>query len=220
MPSPAVRTRSACAFPAIPWRSRCEFGGGVAAPSANRFGHVSPTTAAHVRDEFGAALGMILDGGPCEVGIESTILDLSSGSPRILRPGKLGAEELGAALGQVPGFGGGDAPRVSGSLESHYAPRTPLRLVAAERLADEVRLARQRAQRAIVLAFGAPPLADPALEWRVASRDAGRYAHDLYACLREFDALARDLILVEQPPADEAWRAVGDRLQRAAADSK
>jgi L-threonylcarbamoyladenylate synthase len=198
----------------------CEFGGGVAAPSANRFGHVSPTTAAHVRDEFGATLGMILDGGPCEVGIESTILDLSSGAPRILRPGQLGADVLAGVLGELPGFGDGEVPRVSGSLESHYAPTTPLRLVAPEGLADEVRLALQKEQRIIVMAFGPAPLPTPGTEWRIGSSDAGRYAHDLYACLREFDTLARDLILVEQPPAEEAWRAVRDRLQRAAAGSK
>ena len=109
---------------------------GIAAPSANRFGRISPTDAAHVRDELGAAVSMILDGGPCAVGIESTILDLSQATARILRPGMLNAKSLAAVLGYSPEFGGTqNAPRVSGSLETHYAPQTPLRLVAAHDLA-------------------------------------------------------------------------------------
>jgi L-threonylcarbamoyladenylate synthase len=106
-----------------------EFDGGVAAPSANRFGHVSPTTAAHVREELGTSVALILDGGPCAVGIESTILDLSGTHARILRPGMLDADAIAGILGAPPIVGGSpDAPRVSGSLEAHYAPRTPLRL--------------------------------------------------------------------------------------------
>jgi L-threonylcarbamoyladenylate synthase len=131
-----------------------EFGGGVAAPSANRFGHVSPTTAAHVRDEFGAAVGMVLDGGACQVGIESTILDLSSGVPRILRPGMLDAAALAEVLGAAPAFGTeGAVPRVSGSLESHYAPTTPLRLVPESGIAGRTRRGRLgRGQRVAVFA--------------------------------------------------------------------
>ena len=198
-----------------------EFDGGVAAPSANRFGHVSPTTAAHVREELGNAVAMILDGGPCAVGIESTILDLSGGEPRILRPGMLDADVMGAVLGRAPAFGGNqDAPRVSGSLEAHYAPRTPLQLVATADLATTVRRALAAGQRIAVLA--AQPLIPEHqnLVWRRASADAAQFAHDLYARLRELDALRCDLILVAAPPADEAWRAVADRLRRAAAGSK
>lgn len=197
-----------------------EFNGGIAAPSANRFGHVSPTTAAHVRQEFGDEVECVLDGGPCTIGIESTILDLSAAVPRILRPGMLGPRALATALGFEPGYGGIDAPRVSGSLEAHYAPRTMLRLLPPDRIEAAARRAIQVGQYVIVLAFSLPPVSDPALDWRVASGDAGRYAHDLYACLREFDGLQCDLILVAEPPAGEAWQGVRDRLQRAAAGSK
>lgn len=198
-----------------------EFGGGVAAPSANRFGHVSPTTAAHVRDELGAAVALILDGGPCAVGIESTIVDLSGAEPRILRPGMLGAAAIGAVLGRTPAIGGtSEAPRVSGSLEAHYAPHTPLRLVAAADLAAAANRALDAGKRVAVLSARAPAGAGKALFWRPAAADPAQFAHDLYACLRELDALASDLILVAAPPADEAWRAVTDRLVRAAAGAK
>ena len=198
-----------------------EFDGGVAAPSANRFGHVSPTTAAHVREELGDAVAMIVDGGPCAVGIESTILDLSGGEPRILRPGMLDAAAIGAVLGRAPGFGGKqDAPRVSGSLESHYAPRTPLQLVAAAELAATARQALAAGRRVAVLAAQPLALGHENLAWCPASADPAQFAHELYARLRELDALNCDLLLVAAPPAAEAWRAVADRLRRAAAGSK
>jgi L-threonylcarbamoyladenylate synthase len=196
-------------------------GGGLAAPSANRFGRISPTTAAHVRAELGAAVAMVLDGGPCAVGIESTILDLSGGEPRILRPGMLDAAALGVVLGRVPALGGeADAPRVSGSLEAHYAPATPLQLVAAARLDEVARAALAAGQRVVVLAARPPAFSHERLSWREAGADAAQFAHELYARLRELDALGSDLILVAAPPADEAWRAVADRLWRAAAAAK
>jgi len=196
-------------------------GGGLAAPSANRFGHVSPTTAAHVHEELGDAVALILDGGPCAVGIESTILDLSGGEPRILRPGMLDADVIGAVLGHRPAFGGQpDAPRVSGSLEAHYAPRTPLQLVVASDLAATAQKALAAGQRVAVLATWSPAFSHENLAWRAASADPARFAHDLYAQLRELDAMNRDLILVAAPAADEAWRAVADRLRRASAGSK
>ncbi|MCX7156779.1 MAG: L-threonylcarbamoyladenylate synthase [Rhodocyclales bacterium] len=198
-----------------------EFDGGVAAPSANRFGHVSPTTAAHVREELGDAVAMILDGGPCAVGIESTILDLSGGEPRILRPGMLDAAAIGAVLGRPPAFGGElNAPRVSGSLEAHYAPGTPLQLVAAADLAATAAKALAAGRRIAVLAPEAPVHVHQKMVWSAASADAAQFAHELYARLRELDALGCDLILVAAPPAAEAWRAVADRLRRAAAGSK
>ena len=198
-----------------------EFDGGVAAPSANRFGRVSPTTAAHVREELGDTVAMILDGGPCAVGIESTILDLSSGAARILRPGMLDAAAIGAVLGYPPEFGGGqNAPRVSGSLEAHYAPRTPLRLVASAELEAAARQALDAGRRIAVLAPRPLAIAHHDIAWCPASDDAAQFAHDLYARLRELDAMACDLILVAAPPASENWRAVADRLVRAAAGSK
>ncbi len=198
-----------------------EFDGGVAAPSANRFGRVSPTTAAHVREELGDAVAMILDGGPCAVGIESTILDLSGSEPRILRPGMLDANAIGAVLGRPPMFGGQqNAPRVSGSLEAHYAPRTRLQLVAAADLAATAREALDSGRRVAVLAAQPLAFSHGRLLCCPASTDAAQFAHDLYARLRELDAMACDVILVAAPPADERWRAVADRLRRAAAGSK
>ncbi|MCK9386927.1 MAG: L-threonylcarbamoyladenylate synthase [Sulfuritalea sp.] len=196
-------------------------GGGLAAPSANRFGRVSPTTAAHVREELGDAVAMILDGGPCAVGIESTILDLSGGEPRILRPGMIDADVIGAVLGRPPAFGGQhNAPRVSGSLEAHYAPRTPLQLAAAADLTATARKALAAGQRVVVLAAQPPAFSHENMAWRAASADPARFAHDIYAQLRELDALGCDLILIATPAADEAWRAVADRLRRASAGSK
>jgi L-threonylcarbamoyladenylate synthase len=136
-----------------------EFDGGVAAPSANRFGRVSPTTAAHVREELGDAVALILDGGPCTVGIESTILDLSGGEARILRPGMLDAEAIAGVLGALPFVGGTqNAPRVSGSLEAHYAPQTPLRLVEVKTLGEFAQRALDAGKSVAVLSAGAPPL--------------------------------------------------------------
>ncbi len=198
-----------------------EFDSGVAAPSANRFGRISPTTAEHVRAELDDTVALILDGGPCAVGIESTILDLSQATARILRPGMLNAKSLAAVLGYSPEFGGTqNAPRVSGSLETHYAPQTPLRLVAAHDLAEAVRKARGKGLRVAVLAAGQAASGDERLTWRMAAADPEHFAHDLYARLRELDALGVDLILVAAPPGDERWRAVADRLNRAAAGSK
>jgi len=195
-------------------------GGGLAAPSANRFGRISPTTAAHVREELGTAVALVLDGGPCAVGIESTILDLSGAAPRILRPGMLDAAAIGRVLGAAPVFGGtADAPRVSGSLEAHYAPRTRLQLVAAADLAVTAAQAIDTGLRIAVLAAQPLSLAHPGIAWRLASVDPTQFAHELYASLRDLDALGRDLILVAAPPDAEAWRAVGDRLHRAAAGS-
>jgi L-threonylcarbamoyladenylate synthase len=198
-----------------------EFNGGVAAPSANRFGRVSPTTAAHVREELGDAVSMIVDGGPCTVGIESTILDLSGTEARILRPGMLDAAAIATVLGYPPQFGGAqNAPRVSGSLEAHYAPNTELQLVLAADLAATARLAQAAGRRIAVLAAPSLALDHPDIAWCPASADPVQFAHDLYAKLRELDALGRDLILVAAPPEEEAWRAVSDRLRRAAAGSK
>jgi L-threonylcarbamoyladenylate synthase len=196
-------------------------GGGLAAPSANRFGRVSPTTAAHVREELGDAVALILDGGPCAVGIESTILDLSGKQPRILRPGMLDAAAIAAVLGEAPEFGGSpDAPRVSGSLEAHYAPGTPLRLLAAAELAAMAERQLEAGRRVAVLSARPPAFSHKNLVWRAAAAEPAQFAHDLYARLRELDALACDLILAALPPADDAWRAVADRLRRAAAGSK
>ena len=194
------------------------FGGGIAAPSANRFGRISPTTAQHVRDDLGSSVAMILDGGACAVGIESTIVDLSAGAPRVLRPGMLSALELGQVLGDLPASGGAGVPRVSGSLESHYAPRTPMCLVPPDVLIFTVREALARHERLAVLAPMACPISDPLIVWRQAPAEPAAFAHALYADLRTLDAAGCTRIVVQRPPAGAAWQAVADRLGRAAAD--
>lgn len=191
------------------------FGGGLAAPSANRFGHVSPTTAQHVREEFGEALPVVLDGGPCQVGIESTIVDLSSGAPRVLRPGRIGLDQLEGALGLKLAAGATTAsPRVSGSLASHYAPRTPAELVASEALAARRAALARDGETVRVIALGHLPADAEGLELPA---QPAEYARHLYAALRAMDAEGADRILVQAPPEGEAWAAVRDRLVRATA---
>ncbi len=184
----------------------------VAAPSANKFGHVSPTTAAHVRDEFGADL-FIVDGGACDVGLESTIVDLSRGRPVLLRPGAITREDIAHVLGIEPRERDDAAPRASGTLAAHYAPRTALMIVDAASL--DVELA--RANDVAVLALREPPGSARMTSWITAPFDAGRYAHDLYANLRKLDAAGAGRIVVEAPPSTPPWEAVNDRLRRAAA---
>lgn len=191
------------------------FGGGVAAPSANRFGRISPTTAAHVRDEFGDAI-TVLDGGPCAVGIESTILDLSGGVPRILRPGAISAGQIAAVIGRTPATAAGEgAPRVSGSLAAHYAPRTAMKKVAGPRLRDFLNAFRHSGRRCAVIAHSQPPMADSPHCWIMLPADAAGYAKALYAAMRDADASGAALIVIEAPPTDAAWAAVNDRLGRA-----
>jgi L-threonylcarbamoyladenylate synthase len=187
---------------------------GVAAPSANRFGRVSPTTAAHVREEFGATVDMVLDGGQCEVGIESTIVDCTGVALRILRPGRITADQVAAELGEMlsDGTGKAQAPRVSGSLDAHYAPHTRTLLVATADLGAV--LAREAGRRVALLSFATP--AAPVAAHIQACGDPHDYAHGVYAALRVLDTEDCDVILVEQPPAGGAWDGVNDRLQRAA----
>jgi L-threonylcarbamoyladenylate synthase len=195
------------------------FDGGVAAPSANRFGRISPTTAQHVRDDLGDAVAMVLDGGACPVGIESTILDLSGDEPTILRPGMIATADIGRVLGRMPAVGRIDAPRVSGSLEAHYAPRTPLVLLPPDAIIFAVREALARNERLAVLAPMACPISDDRIVWHQAPSEPAAFARALYANLRQIDALGCARIVVQKPPATDAWRAVADRLQRAAAGS-
>lgn len=196
------------------------FGGGIAAPSANRFGRISPTTAAHVREELGNAVALVLDGGPCQVGIESTILDLSGADPRILRPGAVSAAMIAKVLGRWPAQGpAAAAPRASGTLEAHYAPRTPLALLPPDVVIFAVREALARNEKLGVLAPQAVPITDPRIVWRQAAADPAAFAHDLYAALRELDAAGCARIVVQRPPQTEGWQAVNDRLRRAAAGS-
>ena len=186
--------------------------GAVAAPSANRFGHVSPTTAQHVRDEFGPGL-LVLDGGACDVGLESTIVDLSREEPVLLRPGGVPRAELEAALGVKLHDRDADAPRASGTLAAHYAPRAPLSLVERAELLGHA----AGAADAAVLALMAPPTGSRCARWIVAANEPQRYGHDLYANLRLLDGTGAARILVEAPPLTPEWEAVNDRLARAEA---
>ncbi len=187
------------------------FGGGIAAPSANRFGRVSPTTAAHVREEFGAAVPVVLDGGPCQVGLESTIVSCLD-ELLVLRPGGIPVAALEAVVGPLRRAARGEGPSAPGTLAAHYAPRTPLRIAAGEAFARAV-----AAGGAAVLALDARPAGAAPGAWIAGGRDATAYGHDLYANLRALDHSGAGAILVEAVPADGAWEAVRDRLARAAA---
>jgi L-threonylcarbamoyladenylate synthase len=186
---------------------------GVAAPSANKFGRISPTTAGHVRAELGDAVDRILDGGECSVGIESTIVDLSRGRAVLLRPGQVTRAQIAAVLGAEVELPDSAAPRASGTLQSHYAPRTPLHLVAAAEL--PARLAALSGKKIAVLALAEAPADLNDVVWQRAPRALADYAHELYASLRRLDALGCAAILVEAPPAAPEWQGVNDRLRRA-----
>jgi L-threonylcarbamoyladenylate synthase len=188
-----------------------KFAGGLAAPSANRFGRISPTTAQHVRDDLGQDVDYVLDGGACGIGIESTIVDVSGDAPRLLRPGGVSLAELENALGGKLTMPDAGAPRVPGALPVHYAPKTPARLVRPGQLGDEIA---KHGTRAAVLAFAAR---DRRVNcWLRMPRDPAAYAQRLYAALRELDAAGCNTILIETPPDAPEWMAVRDRLARAA----
>lgn len=197
---------------------------GLAAPSANRFGRVSPTTAAHVCEEFGDGL-LVLDGGPCQVGIESTIVDCSRGQPVLLRPGAITREQLQAVCGEpvrLPDEMDQDAaptPKASGTLASHYAPRARVRLLTPAELQLALQTRRQTASRVpVALWWRTLPLPPDSagLTVQAMPQAADACAHDLFARLRAFDAQGVEEIWVESPPDGMAWDGVRDRLRRAA----
>ena len=192
---------------------------GVAAPSANRFGRVSPTTARHVQDELGADL-LVLDGGPCAVGIESTIVDCTRGVPVLLRPGAITRAQIAAACGLQP-LSKEDlpahTPRASGTLEAHYAPAAKVRLMDARALQTALDLLGADAAHIAVYARSALHTRSSRLVMRRMPDDAAAAAQQLFAVLRGFDDQAVKLIWIETPPATPEWEGVRDRLQRAAA---
>ena len=198
---------------------------GLAAPSANRFGRVSPTTAAHVEQEFGPSMP-VLYGGACEAGIESAIVDCTRGVPVLLRPGTVGRQALQEAAGQPLQERDAAAPRASGTLASHYAPVTRLRLFTPGDLEDAIRSRSLSPQPlgALALYSKACPagLQRPAIDWRAMPETPAGVAHELFAVLRDLDAKVQARgggeIWVEQPPVDAAWDGVRDRLMRAAAE--
>jgi L-threonylcarbamoyladenylate synthase len=188
------------------------FKGGIAAPSANRFGLVSPTTAAHVRHDFGDEIDLVLEGGPSEVGIESTIVDLSGDGGVLLRPGAITRQHLEGIIEIQEKTAA--SPRHAGGLERHYAPKTPARLVPPHELDREI--ARLK-DKVAVLAFSRP---DERVDfWLRMPREPRAYAQRLYAALRELDSAGCAGILVEAPPDAPGWAAVRDRLRRACSGS-
>ena len=192
---------------------------GIAGPSANRFGRVSPTTAAHVVSEFGDGL-MVLDGGPCAVGIESSIVDCTRAQPVLLRPGVLTRAQLEAACGQPvlsPEELVSAAPRASGTLESHYAPNAKVRLMDAKAIQTALDLLGGDAAHIAVYARTIVRIQSERVLFRRMPDDALATAQQLFAVLRDFDAQGVKLIWIENPPADSAWDGVRDRLGRAAA---
>lgn len=188
--------------------------GGIAAPSANRFGRVSPTTAAHVREELGDSVTMVLDGGPCEVGIESTIIDLSQRRPTLLRPGMITRAMLEAILGEPVGDPTDHSPRVSGSLLSHYAPSVPARLLNAAAL-DRATATLTR-QDAVLSLRPRPPTLVGSIPWIALTPEPRVYARQLFAALRALDVEGVSQILIEDVPGGSDWEGIRDRLQRAA----
>jgi L-threonylcarbamoyladenylate synthase len=213
------------------------FGGGVAAPSANRFCRISPTQAAHVSEELGDAVDMILDGGACQVGVESTIIDLSGSRPRLLRPGHITAQQIEAVLQTEliipPTANAAPAPdrlaaytpslaisagiRAPGMMAVHYAPTTPAIRCPAEQLADKIRQLVADGKKIGLLSYQQKIAETNQIRVLHLPEQAGNYAQSLYAALRELDNLQLDMILIEQPPQTEPWRAINDRLNKATA---
>lgn len=198
------------------------FGSGIAAPSANRFGCVSPTTAQHVLDELDGRVELILDGGPCTIGLESTIVDLSRGEPAVLRPGGITAEQLARVLGSFSSTLASEAPRVSGSLESHYAPRARVELLNPDQIAARVAELVSQGKRVAVLlrraehhATAAHSFPQSVMVISLPKNDA-ELAQTLYATLRRVDELGCDVALTTLPNEQGVGAAIADRLRKAA----
>jgi L-threonylcarbamoyladenylate synthase len=191
------------------------FGGGIAAPSANRFGHISPTQAFHVAEELGDSVSCILDGGPCSVGVESTIIDLSDGHPAILRPGRITRSQLKSVLKTEVKLSPQTKIRAPGMLAVHYAPNTMSLLCPADTLNAMIDDLCAKGKQIGILAFSpAASLTNRAHLIRL-PEESEHYETVLYSALRELDNLNLDMILIEQPPDNEAWAAVNDRLGKA-----
>ncbi len=189
---------------------------GVAAPSANRFGRISPTRAEHVEAEFGSGL-RVLDGGVCEVGIESTIVDCTREHPVLLRPGILTRAQIEAAAGEPLLDADAASPKAPGTLESHYAPRARLRVMPAAELNTALRMLGGAPLGLGVYSKALPQGMGPGVRHRAMPGRAADTAHELFSVLHDFDNDGVQLIWVEEPPALPEWEGVRDRLRRAAA---
>jgi L-threonylcarbamoyladenylate synthase len=189
---------------------------GVAAPSANRFGRISPTRAQHVVDEFGEGL-LVLDGGDCDVGIESSIVDCTRAAPVLLRPGQIPRQRIEAVAGVALAAPAADSSRAPGTLESHYAPRAKLRVMPAAMLNTALQMLGDESLRLAIYSRTVALPRGSRLKRRVMPDDPDRAARELFSTLRELDAEGVDLIWVEEPPSLQAWDGVRDRLVRASA---
>jgi L-threonylcarbamoyladenylate synthase len=192
------------------------FGGGIAAPSANRYGRLSPTRAEHVREEFGESVQVLLDGGECQIGLESTIVAFEDGSVRLLRPGSVTAAQIRSVVGELLVGAVSAAPRVPGSTPTHYAPRTPLAVVPAGEIDAQAEAASADGRRVAVLAQRLPLRSHKWVTWINAGRRPEMYGRDLYTNLRTLDKAGCQQILVQAVPDGERWDAIRDRLLRAA----
>ena len=190
------------------------FDGAIAAPSANRFGRLSPTSAAHVREELGDAVDYVLDGGDCPVGIESTIVVFRNAQAVILRPGAVTAQQIADTLQSDVLPPTASSPRVSGTHASHYAPRTPLQVAHPDDVEDALRRESSKGPVAVLARRGRPQQTRAAL-WQVAPQEPADYAHHLYGLLRRMDGAGCHLILAEAVPDLPEWAAIRDRLMRA-----
>jgi L-threonylcarbamoyladenylate synthase len=193
------------------------FGGGIAAPSANRYGRLSATRAEHVRDEFGDAVGIVLDGGECQLGLESTIVSCEPDQVRLLRPGSITLAQLRRTVGEVRVGAAAHSPRVPGGMLAHYSPLTPVSLVPVGQLDTQAEMLSAGGLRIAVLAQRLPLRTYQTVTWINAGKRLEAYAHDLYSNLRTLDKAGCARILVQEVPGDERWDAVRDRLMRAAA---
>ncbi len=189
------------------------FGGGIAAPSANRYGRLSPTKPEHVRDELGDAIKVILDGGDSPIGLESTIVSCLENKARLLRPGFITRSQLESAVGTL--HVGGPAPRSPGDRSLHYAPATPVEIVTSDDLEVRAGEILAREEKVAVLAMRPPLRPQRHMTWINAGKKPDTYAHNLYNHLRTLDRAGCARIFVQNLPQDEKWAAILDRLQRA-----
>jgi len=189
------------------------FGAGIAAPSANRFGRLSPTSADHVRADLGMGIDAVIESGTCDVGLESTIVDCSGEAPVILRPGRITAADIEAVAG-MPLAEDDSTVRAPGTLPAHYAPRAKLKMMRRTEIIEAVATNKGKRLAALLLEIPVPRLSSS--NTLVVPAVAVTYARSLYANLRVLDATGADTILVETPPDSPSWAAVLDRLGRAA----
>lgn len=192
------------------------FGRGIAAPSANRYGRISPTRASDVREELGRRVALVLDGGECDVGLESTIVACLDGGVALLRPGAVSRSQIEDVVGRVSDPAA-NAPRAPGRQRSHYAPRTPLSVCDGSVLGSAIGRSLAAGERIAVMSRSLAPFTSARMTWRQMPAQPAAYGHVLYATLRELDACGAERIFVEAVPGDEPWAAIADRLARAAA---